>query len=352
MVIMVKLSIVIPTYNRLNRLKMVLESLARQDYPMKDVEVVVVSDGSTDGTEAYLKSLRPPFRLETIFQQNQGVATARNQGYQCAQGEIILFIDDDVVPSPQLVREHLLVHANHGDRVVVLGTMLTPEGYAMTPWVQWEQQMLEKQYRAMQENLYSPTCRQFFTGNTSLARKHLVRAGGFDPNFRRAEDVELAYRLNDMGLEFVFHPQAAGFHYAERSFASWSTIAYVYGKNDVIFSMDKGQNWLLPQIFSEYYSRHPFTRLVTRLCLDRPRLSQAMTASLKLLIEVFHRLKLRPLVSAACSAIFNLRYYQGLADQLGGGEAFWSGVQQSTCRTARLGEPMPYQDATGAENNV
>lgn len=331
---------------------MVLAGLARQDYPMNNVEVVVVSDGSTDGTEAYLKTLRPPFCLETVFQQNQGVATARNQGFQRAQGEIILFIDDDVVPAPQLVREHLLVHANHGDRVVVLGPMLTPQGYAMTPWVQWEQQMLEKQYRAMQSNLYSPTCRQFFTGNTSLARKHLITSGGFDPTFRRAEDVELAYRLAALGLEFVFHPQAAGFHYAERSYTSWNTTAYVYGKNDVIFSMEKGQSWLLPNIFSEYYSRHPFTRLVTQLCLDRPRISQAVTAGLKLLIEVFHGLKLRPLVSAACSAIFNLRYYQGLADRLGGGQAFWSGVQQAASGKTHPGKPMPYQDATGAENNV
>src|SRR5687768_17413192 len=161
--------------------------------------------------------------------------------------------------------------------------MLTPPDFEaqMAPWVQWEQAMLVKQYEDMANGRWLPTARQFYTGNTSLARRHLLEAGGFDPTFRRAEDVELAYRLAAHGLRFVFNPQAIGHHYAERTFASWLAIPYAYGRNDVIFSRDKGQSWLLPTLLYEFRQRRPLIRALTRLCLDRPHLTHLTITALK-----------------------------------------------------------------------
>ena len=68
--------------------------------------------------------------------------------------------------------------------------------------------------------------------NTSLGSHHIL--GGFDASFRRAEDVELAYRLAKQGLRFLFNPKAIGYHVAERSFNSWIAIPYAYGRNYVI----------------------------------------------------------------------------------------------------------------------
>ena len=73
--------------------------------------------------------------------------------------------------------------------------------------------ILEAQYHDMITGKYAPTARQFYTGNASLAAKWLRRAGGFDESFKRAEDIELVYRLEDMGLRFHFNPQAIGYHY-------------------------------------------------------------------------------------------------------------------------------------------
>lgn len=324
---MPEVSVVIPTHNRLSRLKQILTALKQQNIPLDDFEVIVVSDGSKDGTGDYLNSLVTPFPLRFIPQASQGAAVARNCGVEHASGDIILFIDDDVVPTPRLISEHLRFHNQYGDRTVVIGPMITPPGYKMSPWVQWEQAMLVKQYGDMVAKVWAPTARQFYTGNTSLGRRHLISAGGFDPSFRRAEDVELAYRLTNQGLSFVFNPQAVGYHYAERSFTSWIKIPYAYGVNDVIFTVHKDQGWLLPAILREYQLRHKFTKSLVMICLDRPLLSRSMIMGLRLAAQLSDKFGQNILSILACGGIFNLCYFQGIADQLGGRGKFYARIK-------------------------
>jgi glycosyltransferase involved in cell wall biosynthesis len=322
-------SVVIPTHNRIERLKRVLAALESQDYALDDFEVIVVSDGSTDDTNEYLQALDTPLQFRAVTQPNQGVAAARNIGLQHATGKFVLFIDDDVVPSPKLIAEHVRIHADHDDDAIVLGPMLTPNDAGMSPWVRWEQAMLTKQYQAMLSGKYAPSARQFYTGNTSLARIHLIAAEGFDINFRRAEDVELAYRLARRGLKFIFNPNAIGYHYAERSFRSWMEIPYVYGRNDVIFTRDKHQHWLLPEVLSEFHDRNMLVRMLVRLCLDRNILSNSIIAWLRGISYLADRLGVERLVQTAHSGIFNLRYYQGIAHEMGGRERFFAQVAQA-----------------------
>src|SRR5581483_2355937 len=146
---MPKVSVIIPTYNRVERLKQVLAAFAGQNFPLDQFEVIVVSDGSSDGTHEYLQALESPLQLSLVIQENQGPAAARNRGIQAARGDLVLFTDDDVVPTPRLIAEHIRIHDQSGPNVVVLGPMLTPDGFAMSPWVRWEQAMLAKQYAQM-----------------------------------------------------------------------------------------------------------------------------------------------------------------------------------------------------------
>jgi len=138
--------------------------------------------------------------------------------------------------------------------------------------------------------------------------------------------VELAYRLKDMGLHFVFNPKAVGYHYAERSFESWVKIPYAYGQYDVVITRNKGQDWLLPTVMREFHGRHPFIRALTRLCLDRPWLSRGATGLLKAMALAGDRAGVEAIPRYAFSGIFNLLHYQGIADELGGAVAFWSEV--------------------------
>jgi GT2 family glycosyltransferase len=310
-------SVVIPTYNRVARLRHVITALEQQAYPSDAYEIIVISDGSTDGTDAYLEALRSfTMRLRWFSQANRGPAAARNVGIQMAGGEYVVFIDDDVVPEPQLLAEHARSHHETGRDVVVLGPLLTPEGFEMAPWVRWEQEMLMKQYKAMLRGEWSATARQFYTGNASLRRSHILAAGGFDEGFRRAEDVELAYRLADKGLNFVFNMQAAGMHFAERSFRAWLDAAYTYGRNDVIFTRDRNQKWLLPAVRQEFRDRHFFIRSLVRTCKGRSRLTRIATSALKLAADSATLLRANDIERGAYSGLFNLHYYNGLFNEL------------------------------------
>ena len=208
-------SVVIPTYNRRERLGGTLAGLAAQRNADGMFEVIVVSDGSTDGTNEFLTSGALPLEVVALTQRNAGPAAARNRGVGAARGELVVFLDDDVVPNEDLVAAHLRHHDGPSDDRVVIGPMRTPSGFPLSAWVQWEQDMLYKQYDAMDRGEYEATARQFYTGNASVARRHLEAVGGFDVAFRRAEDVELAYRLAGRGLQFSYAPDAVVLHYAE-----------------------------------------------------------------------------------------------------------------------------------------
>ena len=310
-------SVVIPTFNRRERLRTTLDGLARQQHVDGIVEVIVVSDGSTDGTDELLASDALPLDVIALSQDNSGPAAARNRGVDAARGDLVLFLDDDVVPTDDLVAAHLRFHDAPGDDLVVIGPMKTPTDFPISPWVQWEQDMLYKQYDAMNRGDYGATARQFYTGNASVARRHLEAAGGFDPAFRRAEDVELAYRLADRGLRFAFAPDAVVLHFAERSFDAWLRAAYAYGRNDVVFARDRGQAWLLDAISTEFHQRHALIRRFARVCLPRPWLGRPASEAVSLLARGTGHLGLDRVSRPALSAVYNLAYYRGMADELG-----------------------------------
>ena len=88
------------------------------DFPRHEYEVVVVVDGSTDGTSAMLRELEPPCGFQVLEQPNQGPAVARNHALAAARGEVVLFLDDDILCEPQVLGEHLLGHTGSAAAVV------------------------------------------------------------------------------------------------------------------------------------------------------------------------------------------------------------------------------------------
>jgi len=313
-------SVIIPTFDRLPQLRRAIDAVMAQTYASERFEVVVVSDGSTDGTDEYLQEQCAP-NLVYASQRNAGPAAARNRGIELATGDLLLFIDDDVVASPQLVERHAEHHRLGGDRLVVIGPMATPMGTYLSPWVQWEQEMLYRQYDAMRRGLYGATARQFYTGNASVARAHVVAAGGFDTRFRRAEDIELAYRLDEAGLRFTFEPDAVGYHYADRSFASWLKIAYDYGATDVLLAREGHRS--VGQIVRDGFQRRtPLTRRMIRACIERPWLGSLAQHSFMRTYAACNTVHADRLRRYALSGLYNTSYYRGVADELGGAHAF------------------------------
>lgn len=327
-----RISVVVPTFNRRERLHRVLTALAAQDVD-EPFEVIVVSDGSTDGTDEYLGDGGTPLPVRVARQPNQGPGAARNRGVDLAAGELVVFIDDDVVATPSLLRTHADTHRRLGERVVVIGPMLTPPDHAMSPWIKWEQRMLQKQYDAMDAGEYGATPRQFYTGNASLRVEHLRRAGGFDVTFRRAEDVELAYRLDAAGLTFHYEPTAIGYHYAERSFDSWHAAARLYGRNDVVFARDRGQAWILSFIADGFRRHHPAVRWAVRVSFHAPWLARVSAAATRTVVTRLPAVGSSRVGQYALSVVYAVGYHGGVVDELGTIAAFQSLIRPTRTRS-------------------
>jgi GT2 family glycosyltransferase len=306
---------------------MVLDGLDRQTTLPEQFEVLVICDGCTDDTVAVCRSRAVSYALRIIEQTpNQGPAAARNRGVEAAKAPLILFIDDDVVPEPTLIAEHLRLHQTD-ERAVVIGPLLAPAGFRLNPWTGWEEAMLEKQYRAMSARTWEPTPRQFYTGNASVRREHILKAGGFDASFRRAEDVELAFRFKDLGLHFYFNPEAKGWHHALRSLRSWLNIPTAYGWADVAMSRS-GREVILRRMAKEFLLRQRPLQRLARLCVGRAWLLRPVVGALLVTASLAAWTGQQGAAYGAYSAIFNLRYWQSVCAQLGGAPAFWALVQQ------------------------
>jgi len=120
-------SVVIPTYNRRDSLRRALDSLGRQSWPSDRYEVIVVDDGSTDGT-ANLAWDTFPFRVRYHRQENAGATPARNAGASASSADVLVFVDDDIVATPGML-EHLVHPVATLERTIVLGTLIpTLEG--------------------------------------------------------------------------------------------------------------------------------------------------------------------------------------------------------------------------------
>src|SRR5436305_421522 len=118
---MPEISVVVPTYNRLETLKSVLPSLMMQDVERDRYEVLICDSNSDDGTAEYLQTMRERHdNLTHLPGTYSGRAMARNAGLARARGEIVLFNDSDIIASPDLLSQHLRRHRERS-RIAVVG---------------------------------------------------------------------------------------------------------------------------------------------------------------------------------------------------------------------------------------
>ncbi len=328
-------SIVTPTHNRERLLKEMLEKLAEQTYPADMFEVLVVVDGGTDGTPEMLASLSLPYRLRVIRQEQSGPSVARNRGAREALGEVLIFLDDDLLPIPELVREHLKAH-DEDAQAVVLGRFLAAKGEKKGGWNVWEEQVLDKHYQRLETGKRTPAGRRLYSGNFSVRKDLFLGAGGFDATLKRGEDVELGLRLERHGLRFHFNPAAAAVHRGFRSFVSWCNSAYMYGRCDVELTHIQGHRDVLPQALSWFHKLSAPTRWVIHLTVGRGRLRASAIWALKATAGVLNACGLHRFSHYGYGAIYKLQYWQGVTDALGGREAF----EERTRQAAREGMEM------------
>lgn len=315
-------SVVLPTHGRRRSLLRVLRALDRQQTPVGTFEAVVICDGDVDGSADACEALAPDlsYRLHVLRQHNQGPAAARNAGVAAARADLIVFLDDDVVPDERLIALHLAAHRDR-DRLVTIGPLLPPQDAHLSVWCSWEERVLCEQYQAMAAGRWQPTWRQFYTGNAALRRELVLEAGGFDPVFRRAEDVEFALRLHQNGVRFSFLSQARGWHHVARSFQAWLNTSRAYGQADAMMAATQ-RPWILAMVAGFYQKRSAGTRMLTELCATRALPMHALTWLLGIAVRAANAMRIPRLGEAACGVLFNISYYDALAGALGGRDAF------------------------------
>jgi glycosyltransferase involved in cell wall biosynthesis len=190
------------TYNRAHLLGRVLDACFEQTAPADGYEVVLVNDGSSDGTAQVIADARSRATCEfvVIDQTNAGLARARNAGIARARGERLIFIDDDVLPVPSFVAEHLRSH-ERAPAAIVRGGVINTASFDSLPPPVWSLRHYSGNY--------------FWTTNVSVSRERLDAVGHFTDTFREYgwEDIELGLRLRFAGTRAVFNPRALAFHY-------------------------------------------------------------------------------------------------------------------------------------------
>ncbi len=193
-------SVVIPTYNRLPILQKCLQAMEAQDFT-QPYEIVVVDDGSTDGTVEFLHNHSDRFpHVRLLLQNHEGAAIARNTGIDVAAGEIIVFIDSDLVVTPVFLSAHAKALAN-SDRAFTYGLVINTNDFENPTSAQVKIQDISTAF--------------FATGNVAIAKHWLIAAGKFDTSFRQYgwEDLELGVRLKNLGLKLIKCPDAVGYHW-------------------------------------------------------------------------------------------------------------------------------------------
>jgi cellulose synthase/poly-beta-1,6-N-acetylglucosamine synthase-like glycosyltransferase len=196
-------SIIIPTFNGAPRIGHCLDALVQQT-AAKSVEIIVVNDGSTDNTADVVQRY-PSIRL--VSQANAGPAAARNRGALATHGTIILFTDDDCVPTSNWL-DAMLEPFEAPDVVGAKGVYRTHQTSLVARFVQIE---YEDKYRLMAR---LPNIDFIDTYSAAFRRDRFLEMGGYDTSFPLAcaEDVELSYRMSARDWKMKFTPNAIVYH--------------------------------------------------------------------------------------------------------------------------------------------
>lgn len=226
------LSIVIPSFQRSDAVRRLVESLADDvSAHSEDVEVIVVLDGSTDDSAAQLEPLKEHLPLSVLWQENTGLAGARNAGLSAAKGRSIWFLDDDMIVGRGVLAVHLQHHAEDHASALAGPCWIPNDADSLKSVIWWHNNLYEQLSKA--GKITDPMVCHF--ANTSLSTADLLELGGFRADIREygCEDNELAFRWFDSGKRVDFSASAAVEHQRERKAVSDVDHRRSAGRNQV-----------------------------------------------------------------------------------------------------------------------
>lgn len=223
---MMRVSIIIPVYNRKEYLREVLDRIQKQDYDKSLMQVIIVDNNSTDGTCEMLQSMKFEYDLEIVSiarENNFEAAKLRNRGAAKATGDLLLFVDSDILLPKDFISNHVSYYKSPDDLVSVIGSVYYLENKNYDEEVEKIYEMedlpidpLEKDYAIYNEcGPTNPlTWLMYHSGNVSITKRAFNLAGGFDEWHREwsIEDLDFGYQLYKNGVRIFYSKYAYGLH--------------------------------------------------------------------------------------------------------------------------------------------
>ncbi len=307
-------TIIMPTYQRRDMVCDAVKALGKINYA-GPFDLVVVVDGSTDGTADALRKISLPFPVQIIEQANGGLGHARNRGARDASSEILLFLDDDMICDPQILTHHARSHAEGAE--AVLGDIpldnASPEGFLTEGIAVWAGNSAEESQSADQLGPF-----HMAGGHLSVRRAVFEKLGGFDTSYTEngnygQEDADFGVRLLE-NHEVRFNPDAVSHHRYIVTPRENLKRAFLSARADVKFARRHPQ--YARALFALNHGSRKMTRLVYRPLARIPLVPQVLAAIAGALASVALKTPLRSNRQIA-------RLYYGARQVL-----YWSGVQQ------------------------
>jgi glycosyltransferase involved in cell wall biosynthesis len=310
------ISIIIPTHNRSAVLRRTLDALRSQDYPLDQLEVIVAADRCIDDTAEMVKAYLAPFRMKIIEVPGRGAADARNYGASRAEGQLLIFIDDDIVPAPGFIRAH--ERMQKPDRVVVGYSRPIIPDHTDLYWIELRRWWMVMFCR-MRELGHRFTFHDFLSGNFSIHADLFTRIGGFDTGFsanHAHEDYELGVRLIKAGAEIVFAADAMADHYECRDLNGSFKRKQDEGRGDVLLGIRHPE--LIPTLPLSNYNL-PFsslTRIIRPLVFRSPKVAYAIALILRFQLGLLELARRRYRWRSFVNIVLDYWYWVGVASEL------------------------------------
>ncbi|MGA2669446.1 MAG: glycosyltransferase family 2 protein [Ignavibacteria bacterium] len=260
-----KASVVIPSYNCVDLLKISMKSLEQQDISLDDFEVIVVDDGSSDGTDEFLKTYSGMLKLKPIINpQNLGRAVSRNRGIEIAKNELIIFLDSDIEVKKDFIRTHLGAQKNRPSAAV--GKILYHPELEINSLMSY----LDKRGSAKAYSGSKIPGKYFRTTNASVPRDILIEIGCFDEHFLHygGEDTELGIRL-EQKLPIYSLPEAIGYNRHWRGLDELLNIMEVYGEYSLPYLFQK-HPFFKKEMKLDHTGKKTLTNFIVSLCCSEP----------------------------------------------------------------------------------